>query len=71
VEDLTAAEKDYLKKAGNVMMLNFISPMTFGFYRIRLGNEKYGNFAFQAFLNSFGYDLNPEVYYGIVNTTFT
>jgi hypothetical protein len=62
-EDLTSEEVNYLEKVGKVMMLNYISPMTFGVNRISLGKNRYGNFAIQTFLNGFGYDINPEIYF--------
>lgn len=62
VSDLTVAEKDYLELASKVLLLNFVSPMTTGINRIRLGDGYYGNFAFRSMLNGYGFDINPEAY---------
>ena len=61
--DLTDEELKFLKNSASLMWLNFISPMTIGIYRISIGKKRYFNFAVKTYLNSFGYDINPEVYF--------
>lgn len=60
--DLAPQELRFLKRAGNLLMLNYASPMSVGAYRIPLGRSHYANFAVRTFLNGFGYDINPELY---------
>jgi hypothetical protein len=60
--DLTADELSFLKKQGNLQLLNLISPMMFGFRRIGLGNQLRGNFAIRHFLTSFGDDIQLNVF---------
>lgn len=59
---LTQQEKYYYEKTKSLAVLNFISPMIFGFRKIRLKEGTYGNFAIQYQPTSFGVDLEFRFY---------
>ena len=57
---------DYLHRQARLDILNFVSPMLFGFSRFRLANTDrgtcYGNFAFRHYLTAFGDDAALDLY---------
>ncbi|MDR1249418.1 MAG: hypothetical protein LBK63_08970 [Treponema sp.] len=61
-KDLTNDELDYLKRQGWWQMVNYLSPMMFGFRSLPFGNRDIKwNFAFRHMLTSFGTDLSLEM----------
>ncbi|MBR5029135.1 MAG: hypothetical protein IKX51_07945 [Bacteroidales bacterium] len=60
--DISDEGKDYLHRQAGLDILNFVSPMMFGFSRFRLANDYYGNFAFRHYLTAFGDDASLDLY---------
>jgi hypothetical protein len=61
---LTADEKRYLALQGGLSMLNFVSPLLYGFNPIPLGSTgAEGSFALHHYLTSFGADVSASVYF--------
>jgi hypothetical protein len=61
--DLTSEELSYLKKQGNLQLLNVFSPMMFFIKKIKLSdNGLYGNFTFHHYLTSFGNDISCNIF---------
>lgn len=65
-EDLPDECVDYLHRQTRLDILNFVSPMLFGFSRFRLAHTErgayYGNFAFRHYLTAFGDDAALDLY---------
>ena len=66
-DDISDEGKKYLKRQVGLDLLNFISPMQFGFSRFRLAHtdesDCYGNFAFRHYLTAFGSDASLDLYF--------
>ncbi|MCS6929440.1 MAG: hypothetical protein NZM43_08105 [Saprospiraceae bacterium] len=60
--DLSQEERDFLRRQGRLMWLNFLSPTMFGFSKIRLKSHEYGNFAVRSVLTPFGNDISIELW---------
>ncbi len=60
---LTQQEKDYYDKTKKLAILNYLSPMIFGFRKIKLKEGSYGNFAMQYQATSFGVDMELRIYF--------
>src|SRR6218665_3356482 len=61
--DLTGEELGFLKKMGNLQLVNFISPAMFFVNSIRLHKELRFNFSGFHHLTSFGYDLGGNLFF--------
>ncbi len=65
--ELTDEETAYLRKQGNLQLLNLISPNLYGFSRIRLKSTEsgdfYGNFALRHILTPSGNDISLDLFY--------
>ncbi len=62
--DLTSDELSYLKKQGYLQLINFASPMLFGFNHFPLSVKGYNfdvNFAFRQLLTSFGNNISLDL----------
>jgi hypothetical protein len=60
---LTDDERAYLVRQGWLSLLNFVSPLLYGFKSIPLGNSGLeGNFALRHYLTSFGTDTSIQVF---------
>ncbi|MDR0910671.1 MAG: hypothetical protein LBM77_13015, partial [Spirochaetaceae bacterium] len=73
-EKLTTEEKRYLEIQGWLSILNFASPLLYGFKSFPIyGNDIIGNFALHHYLTSFGFDVTANAYlkYDIFNMAFT
>lgn len=59
-EDLSDAEKDYLKKMRLYSIVNMLSPSVFAMQRFPVGNENeiFWNFAFYHYLAPFGHSID-------------
>ena len=60
---LTQQEKDYYDKTKRLATLNYLSPMVFGFRKIKLKEGNYGNLAMQYQATSFGVDMELRIYF--------
>ncbi len=64
---LSPQELDYLKKQGNLQLLNLLSPHLFGFPKFKLKSGEngnyYGSFAVRHLLTSFGNDISLDIFY--------
>jgi hypothetical protein len=70
-KDLTDDELNYLKKQGPWQMVNYLSPMMFGFRSLPFGDTDIRwNFAFRHILTSFGTDLSFEMFVNIEKFNF-
>lgn len=61
--DMTPEMVGYLRAMGNRQLVNYINPQLLGIRRIRLGEEKWGNFALRHYLTSFGDDFNIDLFF--------
>jgi len=70
-DDLTDPERDYMKQVRIWQIVNFISPMMFGFKSIPWGKgDIRWNFAFRYILTSFGTDLSLKMLLNINTLNF-
>ena len=60
---LNDREKRYYDDVKSQVFLNYLSPMLFGFRKIRISENVYGNFALQFQPTSFGTDRELRLYY--------
>lgn len=67
---LSQQEKDYYEKTKRWSILNYASPMLFGFRKIKLKEGIYGNFAIQYQANSFGTDKELRIYFSNTKNKF-
>ena len=53
--DLDPEMKGFLREAGNAQYLNYITPFLIGINKLKIGEDRYFNFAMRSVPTSFGY----------------
>lgn len=62
-DELTAEMKAFLRETGKMQYINFASPFLVGINRLRVGENKYFNFALRSVPTSFGYFSGGDFYF--------